>query len=272
MTTAAEAAGYTDVRLTGGEESFATRDARDRMHALTQQGFHCELLPLADWRARAAPRVPDEAMMLIEPSTVDPTLLVSIANADGGDAVPAFHYNSMVFMPTTNPERGILRAVQCRPTDPVSTALAEGKTVARFPELAGWSASHSAMRAVAEHRAWLESNRWVRPPHGWIGMQSGPRQPTVRTMGLLFTAARAALFLESLSEGDPELAVTIGGVAALLIARDSHCRDAVETALHDFREARSVESTDVRSVAPMLDVVRSLPAYSGSPAFVMGAL
>jgi hypothetical protein len=270
MSAAAEAAGYTDVRLTGGEELFVPRDARSRMNSLIEQGFPCDLLPLADWRARSVPGVPDEAMMLIQASRVEPAFFAATARADGGDAIPALHYNSMVFMPTTNPERGMLRAAQCQPTDPVSTALAEGKTVARFPELAGWSASHSAMRAVAEHRAWLESDRWVTPPHGWIGMQSGSRQPTLRTMGLLFTAARAALFLDSILEGNPELAVTIAGVAECLIARDPGCREAVETALHDFRAARSAESSNVRSVTPMLDVVRRLPAYAGSPAFVMG--
>jgi hypothetical protein len=100
-------------------------------------------------------------------------------------------------------------------------------------------------------------------------MQSEPRELTVRTMGLLFTAARAALFLESIIEGDPELAVTVAGVAQCLIARDPGCRDAVETALHDFRVARAAESQNVRSVTQMLDVVHNLPTYAGSPALAM---
>jgi hypothetical protein len=89
----------------------------------------------------------------------------------------------------------------------------------------------------------------------------------MRTVGLLFTAARAAFFLESIVEGDPELAVTIAAVAERLVARDSGCRDAVETALHAFRASRAAECKYPRSVAPLLEVVRNLSAYAGSPAF-----
>src|SRR4029078_11754709 len=101
--------------------------------------------------------------------------------------------------------------------------LADGRAVARFPELAGWSAVHCARRAVAEHRAWLSADGGAYPPHGWVGMQSAYSEPSMRTMGLLFTAARAALFLESIDEGRPELAVTVAGVADCLVGRDSRC-------------------------------------------------
>jgi hypothetical protein len=165
----------------------------------------------------------------------------------------------------------MLRAVQCQPTDPVSTALADRRTVARFPELAGWSAIDCARRAAAEHRGWLAAHGGVYPPHGWVGVQSGCDEPTARSVGLLFTAARAALFLESIVEGDPELAVTVAGVAERLVARDASCRDAVESALHAFRASRAGESEHLPSVTPLLDVVRSLPAYAGSPAFSRAA-
>src|SRR4029079_16223372 len=177
---------------------------------------------LADWRARAVPRMPDETMVLIETNAVDPAFLAATANADNGDTIPAFRYNSVLFMPTTNSERGILRAVQCEPIDPVSIALTDGRAVARFPELAGWSALNCARRAVAEHRAWLSASGGAYPPPGWVGMQSACSEPSMRTMGLLFTAARAALFLESIDEGRPELAVTVAGVAGCLVARDSN--------------------------------------------------
>jgi DNA-binding NarL/FixJ family response regulator len=48
--------------------------------------------------------------------------------------------------------RSRLRAVTCPVTDPVSFALVAGGTVARFPNVDGWSAEHAARRAVAEHR------------------------------------------------------------------------------------------------------------------------
>ena len=98
-------------------------------------------------------------------------------------------------------------------------------------------------------------------------MQSGCSEPTVRTMGLLFTAARAALFLESIADGDPELALTVAGVAGRLILRDASCRDVVETALRDFRSSRASQRDDVDAVAGLLDVVRDLSAYATSPAF-----
>jgi hypothetical protein len=90
-------------------------------------------------------------------------------------------------------------------------------------------------------------------------------------MGLLFTAARAALFLESIMEGDSELAVSVAGVADCLVARDSSCSDVVHSALHDFRAARAAGSMDPIPVAGMLDVVRNLPAYAGSSALSTAA-
>ena len=165
----------------------------------------------------------------------------------------------------------MLRSVQCQPTDPVSTALADGRTVARFPELAGWSAIHSARRAVSEHRGWLESDDWVSPPHGWVGMQSAPDNPVARTLGLLFTAARAALFLESIIEGDPQLPVTVAGVTERMAERDSGCRDLVESALDELRAARAVDGRQPQTVDAMLEVVRNLPAYSESQAFALAA-
>jgi hypothetical protein len=254
MSAAADSAGYVDVRLRGCEE--------------LESGV---LLPLADWRARAVPRVPDEMMRLIQTNTVDPAFLASTAHADDAGTVPAFRYNSMLVMPTTNPERGMLRAVQCQPTDPVSMALADGHNVARFPELAGWSALHCARRAVAEHRAWLASDGWVYPSHGWVGVQSAPNKERMRTLCLLFTAARAALFLESIVEGEPELALSVAGVAERLVARDPRCSDVVYSALDDFRAFRAAKSTDPVPAAAMLDVVHNLPAYAGSSAFSTAA-
>ena len=105
---------------------------------------------------------------------------------------------------------------------------------------------------------------------GWVGVQSGPCDPKARTLGLIFTAARAALFLESIVEGDPELAVTVAGVAERLVARDSSCRDSVENALGDLRITHADGDADPQSVAAMREVVRNLRAYGGSPALAMG--
>ena len=270
MRTAADTAGYVDVKLVG-DELVVTADVRDRMRTLTARNESLELLPLADWRARAVPAMPDEALVLFRPNAVDAAFLGATARADFGPVIPACRYSSMLLLPTTDFERGMLRAVQCQPSDPVSMALADGHTVARFPELAGWSALHCARRAVAEHRAWLAANGWVYPTHGWVGVQSAPSRAKLQTLGLLFTAARAALFLESIVDGDPELAVTVAGVADRLVARDSSCSDVVHAALDDFRASRTAGSKDANQVAAMLDVVRNLSAYAGSSALSSAA-
>ena len=269
MSSAADAAGWVDVKLAGRDELHVTPDLGERMRSLRARGESVELLPLADWRARAVPGLPDESMILARAGEMNPTFLAAMANADHGEAISAFRYNNMLVMPTLDSERGTLRAVQCLPSDPVSFALADGQRVARFPELAGWSAMHCARRAVAEHRGWLEATDWTYPPHGWVGVQSAGTSPHTRTLGLLFTAARAALFLESVNDGRPELAVTVAGVADSLIARDSTCTDVVSSALDHYRSSRADKldhCDDPRSVAAMLEVVRNLPSYAGSSA------
>ena len=267
MSTEADEAGWVDVKLTGCEQLHVTREVGERMHALQARGESVDLLPLADWRARAVPALPDESMILAQATEVSPALLAAMANADHGDAISALRYNSMLVMPTLNSERGTLRAVQCQASDPVSIALADGQQIARFPELAGWSALHCARRAIAEHRGWLTAAGWSYPPHGWVGVQSAKSSPHTRTMGLLFSAARAALFIESIDEGRPELAVTIAGVAERLISRDSSCSNVVSSALEEYRASRSGKldkCNDPRSVAAMLEVVCNLPSYAGS--------
>ena len=95
-----------------------------------------------------------------------------------------------------------MRAVQCELTDPVSFALLAGGDVARFPNVGGWSAQDAARRAVAEQRAAV----------------AAATEPA-RELAALLTLARAALFLESLRDGEPELAVTVAAAAERLAPR-----------------------------------------------------
>ena len=74
--------------------------------------------------------------------------------------------------------RGNLRCAQCAATDPVSFALLDGRAIARFPLVPGWSAADWARRAVAEQRA--------RDPHSRA-------------------TARAEAFAASLARGEPVL-------------------------------------------------------------------
>src|SRR5205814_3110784 len=108
-----------------------------------------------------------------------------------------------------------LRGIQCPPSDPVSFALVEGKRLALYPNVPGWSAHDCASRAVAEHYAWLAGGRRDGNVRGWVAAQTPAEPAPAVTLGRLFTAARAGLFLESLSE-KPELALTVPAVAARL--------------------------------------------------------
>jgi nucleotidyltransferase-like protein len=266
MQLAAATAGSVDVRLTGGKDLVSTSIPEAVSRHSGARGAVGHALPLADWRACAVPGIPDETFALIAPGEITPDILRATALAGDKEINPAIRYNSIMLFPTTDPERAILRSIQCEPTDPVSLALSNGQAVARFPRLDGWSALHCARRAVAEHRGWLASAGVISPPHGWIGTQIGCRVATTRSMGLLFTAARAALFLESISDGDPALALTTEAVADRLIARDSSCREIVETSLQDFRDSREARRHEVRSITALCDVVSNLSAYSEPPA------
>jgi hypothetical protein len=81
-------------------------------------------------------------------------------------------------------------------------------------------------------------------------------------LGRLLTAARAALFLESLDEGAPELALPVAAVAATLGARGHDPAGVAEEAVAAYRDGRerraSIRGQRVEALAPL---VRALPAY-----------
>jgi hypothetical protein len=97
-----------------------------------------------------------------------------------------------------------LRGVQSPPSDPVSFALLAGSDVASYPRLPGWSPTDTAARAVAEHRAWLAHPREA---------EGG------EALGMLISAARAALFAEALAAGDAVLTPTVAATLRALRAR-----------------------------------------------------
>ncbi len=174
-------------------------------------------LPLCDWRALAAPSLPDEAFTLRVGDPADPSTLGELARGQKGALFPALPAAGLLVLPAATFERSRARAVKAELTDPVCFALASASTVASFPELHGWSAEDTARRAVAEHRAWLRTGRGPGP------------------VWLLLSAARAALFLESVRDGDAELATTLAGAASRLAARfpGTAVEDAVRSARAD---------------------------------------
>ena len=137
----------------------------------------------------------------------------------------------------------MLRAVQSSTTDPVSFALLEGADVARFPRLPGFSAEDSARRAVAEHAAWLE-----RHPRG------GRKE--LDALAMLLSAARAALFLETLADGAPELPLTLAETARML--GEPVAEEAFE---HYARCLREDAQPDRRIATALETTVRELPVY-----------
>src|SRR5262249_15561968 len=122
-------------------------------------------------------------------------------------------------------DRVLLRSIQFAASDPVSFALLDGRRTASFPRVPGFAAPDSARRAVHEHAAWLAS--WT---------SNGP-QPDA-ALDLLFTAARAALFLESVGDDEALLPLTAEATVAFLGERHPEARATAEDAYGAFRAVR----------------------------------
>lgn len=151
MDAAADAAGSTEVRLTGDP--------------------HGDRLPLLDWRALVRPPEPQEWFEMRNGDLTEPGALRAAALTRAGP-YPTWRAGNVMIRPGSPYLRTRMRAIQCRATDPVSFALADGEPVARFPNLPGWSAADVADRAV--------------------------------------TSARASRFRQTVAEGDPVLELTPG--------------------------------------------------------------
>jgi predicted nucleotidyltransferase len=195
------------------------------------------LLPLADWRACVLPRLLDETFRVADGEPSDPAAMHAAARHAA--TYDALRSGDLLVLPTASLwQRGLLRAVQCPLTDPVSFALADGAAIARFPRVAGWSIEDLARRAVTEHRAWLHgggsAHRSVRL---WLDGPPRRGEQPARTIALLLSAARAALLLESARHGRATLAVTAGGIAELLAGRGEAAAVIAREALDAYRAA-----------------------------------
>jgi hypothetical protein len=147
-------------------------------------------------------------------------------------------------------DRSALRAVQCQPTDPVSRALAEGKPVARFPNVAGFSIVDTGRRAVSEHAARLAADA---------------REPSAVTVRRLITAARAGLLAWSIAEQEPRLTLTVEAtmeMLASLVPSAAPVADAAVDAFHRLTDAGT--SPSGRVVAALRTTVLGLPAYTAA--------
>ena len=220
-----------------------------------------ELLPLVDWRARAWPLSSDEGFWPLALDPDDPEDLAAAVNAAGEwGPLPAIACDSLMILPGP----GLLRAVQCPASDPVSFALLGGRSCAAFPNEAGWSASDSARRAVGEHRAWLGAS----PPGpgpllpDWMKAQARTTAADSATIDRLLSAARAALFAQSLDSGQPSLPLTMDAAATALDFRTGSECDVAARALEHLVACRAREvRPDPRIIAALREQVLGLDVY-----------
>lgn len=200
-------AGTTSVRLDWDrEEELALGKAGlSALEDLCEGQGRLRPIPLVDWRALTRATTPWPAGTVSEPPDeslapvkLDPSELpdlVSAVEAGNSGPYPALRAGDVLVLASQRWPRTQLRAVQCPLTDPVSFALLADRTNASYPNASGWSAGDSAARAVFEHRAWLE--------HPNVFSAGG------EALGMLISAARAALFYESIADGNPELPLTV---------------------------------------------------------------
>jgi hypothetical protein len=241
-----EAEGFEDVRFSGMEDELVLAPgAGDPLRALL--GSELRLLPLVDWRALAWPAAPDDALAEVPGGPADPATLRAATIAGRGAPYPVLRHDGLLVLPAQPHVRTLMRAVQSPLTDPTSFAILDGADVARFSRAPGWSIRETALRAVAEHRAWLRAG-------GGTGTASAD------ALGLLFGAARAGLLLESLESAEPVLALTVSAVASSLTERG---RTPAATSAHEaYRECRDGGSAPPAPViADLRRCVLALPAY-----------
>lgn len=234
--------GHDDVRLVDDGELTLPRNPAWRLESVSREP---RLVPLVDWRVLCGgwlirdgarpPALPDETLA---PIGLDPADLGELrAAVAGGDAgpYPALRSGPLLVLASRGWSRTHLRAVQCAATDPVSFALLDGHASAAFPAVAGWSAEHTACRAVSESAD---------------GVAAGD-------LPALITAARAGLFLQSVREGEPALTVT---ASATLRTLGEHCGGS-PAAVDEAREAlRSLRLGAAEPPRATVEALRSLVA------------
>jgi hypothetical protein len=233
-------AGQTTVRLIGNQGSNG--------ESRTDSGGGRKL-PLADWRSVAIPTALCEELHLAEATEVDADVVTELMNVRKEGAQPALWVGDLLILPAVRYADTMMRAVQFVASDPVSFALLEGRTSATFPDLSGWSALDWARRAVIEHGSWLEGCR----AQGTI-----PTKLSALQKGL--TAARAGLFWESVTEGEPCLPLTIEAII------EGPYPDKLRLAVSDvFEEHQARSSTggppSISAITRLCSLLEELPAF-----------
>lgn len=150
-----------------------------------------QVLPLADWHARVLVRPFEEGLVATPGEPTDLGVLARCARDADKSLHRAIEYEGLLIAPVAEYGRAIYRSIQCPVSDPVSFALLRGESAATFPGKRGWSAADCAQRAVDEHTLWLSS--------------SPAPAPSLRTLGRLLNAVRAASFASSVMSSNATL-------------------------------------------------------------------
>ena len=102
----------------------------------------------------------------------------------------------------------------------------------------------------------------------WLAERNGRRlEPSLWSLALLVTAARAGLLLESLEAGEPELTLTARATLEALAATGHASRSLADAAWESFEEvAVSWGAPPAPLLAELREAVEGLPAYSDEAA------
>jgi hypothetical protein len=246
------ASGFTQVRVAGDtRRELILAGGRWKPSVVLDGGCPPAILPLADWPSITGPLAPDDSFALLTAEPSDPSVLLAAAQVRDGP-YPTLLGDRVLIRPGTPFLRTRLRGIQCRTTDPVSFALIEGAPTASFPNLRGWSAADVARRGVAEHRAWLRA-RTGSP----VAAERG------RELGMLLSAARAALFLQSIADGRPELPLTLADGVRALVERSATAGPIAEEALGEYRAfAHNAAHPRIATLTAMGKFVLGLEPYA----------
>lgn len=249
---AAQAAAFTEVKLTGDDPiDLVLAGGAWKPNAALAGGGSPEILPLADWRGIACPWAADDAFAPLTADVAKPSVFLAAADINGGPS-PTLRADRLLLRPGYGFIRTELRAIASRTTDPVSFALLDRRHMASFPNLRGWSIADIAQRAVAEHRTWLAPVR-----------RDGGRDAPGRELGMLLSGVRAAVLLDSVARGEPEVPLTVAAGVRSLAASNPPAAGTVEEALGRYRAFADKRITPPpETLTAMHELVGKLPAYA----------
>ncbi len=245
-------AGTTEVRLAGGcgGELIFPRGSWRRTPVLTGGGSP-PVHPLCDWRSLTCPLPLDESFALVAGDPADSSCVGAALASQRTGPYPVLQSDQLMVLPSPR-WRSRLRAIKSSFSDPVMFALASASAHAWFPNVPGFGAKDVAARALAEHRAWL----------GGPAPASHDARASADALGMLFNAARVALFADSLAWGVPELPLTLAETARQLAQRTTTATATAQDGLERYRDFMTSRTPPPEAtLSAMRRLVEQLPGY-----------